>query len=112
MFSKGRPSMDEKALLQRITVNPSIFGGKPIIRGRRLAAEHVLSMLAAGDTIDTILEATLGWNGKMLWLVWSTPEGWWAMNGSSHLSVELWGSRTRIATRQSAGFVLPKRRER
>lgn len=48
--------MDEKKLLQRITVNPSIFGGKPIIRGRRLAVEHVLSMLAAGDTIDVILE--------------------------------------------------------
>ena len=48
--------MDEKQLLERITVNPKIFGGKPIIRGRRLAVEHVLSMLAAGDTIETILE--------------------------------------------------------
>lgn len=42
-------------LLDRITVNPSIYGGKPIIRGRRLAVEHVLSMLAAGDDVDTIL---------------------------------------------------------
>jgi uncharacterized protein (DUF433 family) len=49
--------MDEKRLLERITVNPQIFGGKPIIRGRRLAVEHVLGMLAAGDTIETILEA-------------------------------------------------------
>ncbi|MBI5197349.1 MAG: DUF433 domain-containing protein [Nitrospirae bacterium] len=48
--------MDEENLLQRITVNPKIFGGKPIIRGRRLAVEHVLGMLAAGDTIETILE--------------------------------------------------------
>lgn len=48
--------MDEKRLLERITVNPQIFGGKPIIRGRRLAVEHVLSMLAAGDTVETILE--------------------------------------------------------
>ena len=48
--------MDEKALLSRITVNPAIFGGKPIIRGRRLAVEHVLGMLAAGDTAETILE--------------------------------------------------------
>ncbi|RMF83293.1 MAG: DUF433 domain-containing protein [Nitrospinota bacterium] len=47
--------MDEKKLLERITVNPKIFGGKPIIRGRRLAVEHVLGMLAAGDTIETIL---------------------------------------------------------
>jgi uncharacterized protein (DUF433 family) len=47
--------MDEQLLLKRITVNPKIFGGKPIIRGRRLAVEHVLGMLAAGDMPDTIL---------------------------------------------------------
>jgi uncharacterized protein (DUF433 family) len=49
--------MDENELLKRITVNPAIFGGKPIIRGRRLAVEHVLGMLAAGDTTETILAA-------------------------------------------------------
>jgi len=42
--------------LERITVNPNIFGGKPIIRGRRLAVEHVLGMLAAGDTPDILLQ--------------------------------------------------------
>jgi uncharacterized protein (DUF433 family) len=48
--------MEEERLLERITVNPDIFGGKPIIRGRRLAVEHILGMLAAGDSIDVILE--------------------------------------------------------
>ena len=48
--------MNEATLLQRITVNPKIFSGKPIIRGRRLAVEHVLGMLAAGDTPQTMLE--------------------------------------------------------
>lgn len=48
--------MNEEELLRRITVNPQIFGGKPIVRGRRLAVEHVLGMLAAGDTQETILE--------------------------------------------------------
>jgi uncharacterized protein (DUF433 family) len=48
--------MNEKQILQRITVNPDIFGGKPIIRGRRLAVEHVLAMLAAGDSAETILD--------------------------------------------------------
>ncbi len=47
--------MDERTLLDRITVNPKIFGGKPIIRGRRLAVEHVLGMLGAGDSVETIL---------------------------------------------------------
>jgi uncharacterized protein (DUF433 family) len=49
-------SMDEKQLLARITVDPKIFGGKPIIRGRRLAVEHILGMLAAGDTPEIILK--------------------------------------------------------
>jgi uncharacterized protein (DUF433 family) len=48
--------MDEKALLRRITINPKIFGGKPIIRGHRLAVEHVLGMLAAGDDVQTLIE--------------------------------------------------------
>jgi uncharacterized protein (DUF433 family) len=47
--------MDAQLLLKRITVDPKIFDGKPIIRGRRLAVEHVLGMLAAGDTPDAIL---------------------------------------------------------
>ena len=48
--------MDENKLLDRITVNSHIFGGKPIIRGRRLAVEHVLGMLAAGDTPEMLLQ--------------------------------------------------------
>ena len=48
--------MEEKKLLERISINPKIFGGKPIIRGRRLAVEHILGMLAAGDSSETILE--------------------------------------------------------
>jgi len=49
--------MDETRLLERITVNPGIFGGKPIVRGHRLAVEHVLGMLAAGDTMDDLMAA-------------------------------------------------------
>jgi uncharacterized protein (DUF433 family) len=50
--------MDEGKLLERITVNPQIFGGKPIIRGRRLAVEHILAMLAAGDTPEVFLKGS------------------------------------------------------
>ena len=46
---------NENELLKRITIDPAIFGGKPIIRGRRLAVEHILAMLVAGDDADTIL---------------------------------------------------------
>jgi len=49
--------MTEAELLARITVNPKIFGGKPIIRGMRMAVEQVIGMLAAGDSSEAILDA-------------------------------------------------------
>lgn len=42
-------------LLRRITVDPEVFGGKPIIRGLRISVETVMSLLAQGETIDGIL---------------------------------------------------------
>jgi uncharacterized protein (DUF433 family) len=52
--------MTEADLLHRITVDPQVFGGKPIVRGYRLAVEHVLGMLAAGDTPEVIIEGYPG----------------------------------------------------
>ncbi len=49
--------MNDKELSTRITINSAIFGGKPIVRGRRLAVEHVLGMLAAGDTPEDVIAA-------------------------------------------------------
>lgn len=48
-------TINQQERLRRMTVNPEVFGGKPIIRGRRLAVEQVLGMLAAGDRPDTLL---------------------------------------------------------
>jgi uncharacterized protein (DUF433 family) len=48
--------MKNNELLNRITFNPSIFGGKPIIRGMRIAVEHILGMLAAGSTVEELLK--------------------------------------------------------
>lgn len=47
--------MDEQKLLERVTVNPAIFAGKPIIRGMRISVELVLSLLAQGGTPEAIL---------------------------------------------------------
>jgi uncharacterized protein (DUF433 family) len=47
--------MTQEALLKRITADPEIFGGKPIIRGMRISVELILSLLAQGETVDTIL---------------------------------------------------------
>ncbi len=52
---KEDPPMNDQKLLRRITVNPEIFGGKPIIRGMRISVELILSLLAQGETEDAIL---------------------------------------------------------
>ena len=42
-------------LLDRITTNPGIFGGKPIIRGNRFRVIDVLEMPASGLTKEEAL---------------------------------------------------------
>ena len=41
-------------LLNRITTNPGIFNGKPIIRGMRFKVADVPGYLAGGMTIEEI----------------------------------------------------------
>lgn len=43
--------------LERITVDPKICGGKPIIRGLRFPVSRLLGLLAAGETPASILES-------------------------------------------------------
>ena len=50
-----RCEMENHELLTRITANPEIFGGKPIIRGMRISVELILSLLAQGVAADEIL---------------------------------------------------------
>lgn len=40
----------------RITIDPEIVGGKPAIRGTRLAVEFILELLAAGQSEAEILD--------------------------------------------------------
>jgi uncharacterized protein (DUF433 family) len=42
-------------LLSRITANPEIFGGKPIVRGMRISVELILSLLGQGATWEELL---------------------------------------------------------
>jgi uncharacterized protein (DUF433 family) len=48
--------MQNDALLSRITADPAIFGGKPVIRGMRISVELILSLLAQGETTEALLE--------------------------------------------------------
>ncbi len=42
---------------QLIESNPNIMMGKPVVAGTRITVELILEKLAAGETIDQILEA-------------------------------------------------------
>ena len=44
-------------ILQRITTNPAVCGGKPCIRGLRFPVSRLLGLLAAGETPETILKS-------------------------------------------------------
>lgn len=43
-------------LLSRITMNPEICHGKPVVRGLRYPVETLLELLSSGMSIDEILE--------------------------------------------------------
>ncbi len=48
--------MTEQQLLERMTLNPKVMAGKPVIKGTRLTVEYVLLLLAHGSTVAEILE--------------------------------------------------------
>lgn len=45
----------DQLLLSRVTSDPGIFGGKPIVRGQRFAVEHLLDYLASGMSETELL---------------------------------------------------------
>ena len=48
--------MNDKLLLERITLNPKVMVGKPVIRGTRVLVSTILGALSGGDSIDAILD--------------------------------------------------------
>ena len=52
--------MEQNQILERITLNPKIMVGKPIIRGTRLTVQYILNLLAHGASIDEILQEYKG----------------------------------------------------
>ncbi len=47
--------MTDKELLERVTCDPRVMVGKPVIRGTRLTVDYLLNLLAHGSTIEEIL---------------------------------------------------------
>ena len=52
--------MKDQDLLERITLNPRVMAGKPIIKGTRLTVEYILNLLAHGATTEDVLEEYQG----------------------------------------------------
>lgn len=48
--------MKDQQLSERITSNPKVMVGKPVIRGTRLTVEYILNLLVHGATVEEILE--------------------------------------------------------
>ncbi len=46
--------MNEKELLRRITINPKIMLGKPVIKGTRLTVELIVEKIAFGATLRSL----------------------------------------------------------
>lgn len=48
--------MNDDQLLQRITLNPRVLNGKPVIQGTRLSVEYILNLFAYGAKAEEVLE--------------------------------------------------------
>jgi uncharacterized protein (DUF433 family) len=46
-----------KELLARVTHDPSVMGGRPCIRGMRITVGTIVGLLAAGHSVEEILDA-------------------------------------------------------
>lgn len=52
--------MTDQQLLQRITTNPDVMVGKPVIKSTRLTVDFILNLLAHGASFSEILEEYQG----------------------------------------------------
>lgn len=52
--------MERNQLLSRITLDPKIMVGKPVIKGTRLTVDYIIGLLAHGATINDILQEYKG----------------------------------------------------
>lgn len=56
--------MTDQQLLERITLNPKVMVGKPVIKGTRLTVEFILNLLAHGATPEEIIKEYDGLTGE------------------------------------------------
>ncbi len=49
--------MSIETQISRVTLNPTVMGGKPCIRGLRVTVSTILGLLASGHSRERILQA-------------------------------------------------------
>jgi uncharacterized protein (DUF433 family) len=52
----SEPEQSPVHLMDRITTQPDVMGGKPTIRGLRMTVGTIIGLLAAGHSIEKILQ--------------------------------------------------------
>lgn len=48
--------MASEQLIERITTNPKVMGGKPVIKGTRITVETIVKLVASGASAKEIIE--------------------------------------------------------
>jgi uncharacterized protein (DUF433 family) len=43
-------------MVEGISINPDVCNGKPVVAGTRITVQAVLEFLAAGDSVEEVLE--------------------------------------------------------
>lgn len=56
MLTQPKKIRTMKIYEQKITYNPKILGGKPIIQGTRISVEFILELLSSGMTPQEVTE--------------------------------------------------------
>lgn len=66
--------MKTEKLLERITLNPNVMTGKPVIKGTRLTVQFILGLLAHGSSVEEILAEYKGltWEDIQACLLFAT----------------------------------------
>lgn len=49
-----------------IVIDPAVCNGRPVVRGTRITVQTVMEFLAAGDSVDDVLEAYPSLNRKQV----------------------------------------------
>jgi uncharacterized protein (DUF433 family) len=45
-----------KTVSERVSIKPDVCNGRPVVRGTRVRVQTVLEFLAAGDSVEDVLE--------------------------------------------------------